>query len=115
MPANRHIKTAAAVALSLGVIAAPAASAHIPPPDPYCANCSSTVAHSPGSPVGAPGSPVGAQPTIVHVEPKSGFDWLDAGVGVAGGIALSIAGVGGALAFSQRRERGTQESTAAFN
>jgi hypothetical protein len=37
--------------------------------------------------------------------PKSGFDWGDAGIG--GGLALTLIGVGGAVAASQRRNRRT--------
>jgi hypothetical protein len=49
-----------------------------------------------------------SQPTIVRVSaPASGFDWGDAGIGAAGGFALSMIGVGGALATSQRRGRRT--------
>jgi hypothetical protein len=36
---------------------------------------------------------------------NSGFDWGDAGIGAAGGLALSMVGLGGALAVSQRRTR----------
>jgi hypothetical protein len=32
--------------------------------------------------------------TIVRVSDRSGFDWADAGVGAAGGAALSMLGVG---------------------
>jgi hypothetical protein len=39
-----------------------------------------------------------------HV-PQSGFDWGDAGIGAAGGLALSMIAVGGAFAVSQRRSR----------
>ena len=43
---------------------------------------------------------------VVRVEaPASGFDWGDAGIGAAGGFALSMIGLGGALALSQRRTR----------
>jgi hypothetical protein len=38
--------------------------------------------------------------------PSSGFDWGDAGIGAAGGLALAMLGLGGALAVSsQRRAR----------
>ena len=39
-----------------------------------------------------------------HV-PQNGFDWGDAGIGAAGGLALSMIAVGGAFAVSQRRSR----------
>jgi hypothetical protein len=46
-------------------------------------------------------------PSIVRVSPASGgFDWGDAGIGAAGGFALSMLGIGGALVLTQRRTRG---------
>lgn len=52
------------------------------------------------------GATPAAAPTIVHVTaPSGGFDWGDAGIGAAGGIALSILGIGSALAASGRRTR----------
>jgi hypothetical protein len=89
MLAKQHLKTAAAITLAAGAIAAPAASAHSPPPDPTCPRCCSPA----------------AEPTIVHLDSNSGFDWLDAGIGAAGGVAISIAAVGGVLIISQRRGR----------
>jgi hypothetical protein len=48
-------------------------------------------------------------PTIVRLSPASGgFDWGDAGVGAAGGFALSMLGIGGVLATTQRRARRNQ-------
>ena len=35
--------------------------------------------------------------------PDGGFDWGDAGIGAAGGFALSMLGLGGALVVSQSR------------
>ena len=37
--------------------------------------------------------------------PQSGFDWGDAGLGAAGGMALFVIAAGGAFAVSQRRSR----------
>jgi guanyl-specific ribonuclease Sa len=43
---------------------------------------------------------------VVRVQaPGGGFDWGDAGIGAAGGFALSMIGIGGALVVSQRRTR----------
>jgi hypothetical protein len=88
-------KTTAAAALALSAIAAPAAAAHPLPPDP--------VYHPP-----KPG------PTIVRVStPTSrGFDWGDAGIGAAGGLALATLGIGGGLAIAQGRERRSGTSAA---
>jgi hypothetical protein len=42
-------------------------------------------------------------PTIVRITtPDGGFDWRDAGIGAAGGFALSMIGIGGALVASGR-------------
>ena len=48
---------------------------------------------------------------IVYVS-GSGFDWGDAGIGAAGGVALALLGVGGALAISQHRPQRTRRTTA---
>ena len=48
-----------------------------------------------------------APPAVARVQaPQSGFDWGDAGIGAAG-LALSVIGLGGAFAVSQRRSRRT--------
>jgi hypothetical protein len=85
---NQRLKTTAALALAVGAAAAPAASAKIPRPDPV-------------------EYPVPTRPTIVRVKvpTSSGFDWGDAGIGAAGGLALAMLGIGGGLAISQRHER----------
>ena len=58
-------------------------------------------------------TPVDAPATIVRVStPSSGFDWGDAGIGAAGGLALSMLGLAGALMLSQRRERRSSRSAA---
>jgi hypothetical protein len=49
-----------------------------------------------------------AAPTVVRVvDGASGFDWVDAAIGAAGGIALSMLGLGGARGVSQYRTRHT--------
>ncbi|MFZ1993376.1 MAG: hypothetical protein WAU75_04645 [Solirubrobacteraceae bacterium] len=51
---------------------------------------------------------VSGLPPLVRLQaPGNGFDWGDAGIGAAGGVALSLIGLGGALAVSQRRTRHT--------
>ena len=42
---------------------------------------------------------------VVATAHDGGFDWGDAGIGAAGGFALSMIGIGGALVVSQRRTR----------
>ena len=87
MPHNRPLKTTAALTAAVALAAAAPAGAR--PIDLR-------------TPAGAP-SPTPA-PTIVHLTaPSGGFDWGDAGIGAAGGVALSILGLGSALAASGRR------------
>ena len=72
-------------------------------------------------PAGSPGmrtqatAPPPSQPTIVRVSAPAGFEWGDAGIGAAGGIALSMIGLGGALAVSQHRTDRTRGSAAPTN
>jgi hypothetical protein len=51
-----------------------------------------------------------AAPVVRVTSPSTGFDWGDAGIGAAGGIALSMIGLGGALAVSQNRGRRTRRT-----
>ena len=54
----------------------------------------------------------GPAPTIVRVTPRAdGFDWGDAGIGAAGGLALSAIALGVGLAVSEHRARRTRHST----
>lgn len=52
-----------------------------------------------------------SQPAVRIETAKSGFDWGDAGIGAAGGVALAMLGLGGALAVSQRRPRRSRQTT----
>jgi hypothetical protein len=53
-----------------------------------------------------------APQAVVRVKtPQSGFDWGDAGIGAAGGIALAMFGVGGALVISRQRPRPARHTT----
>ena len=85
---NRQLKTAAALALALSAIAPAAATAKPVGADPVQPTSSYT-------------------PPIVRViAPQSGFDWGDAGTGAAGGLAITVLGLGGALVItSERRTR----------
>jgi hypothetical protein len=80
---TRHIKHATALALALGATVPAAGSAKPIGPDP---------------------TPFTAQTTpIVRVTvPATGFDWADAGIGAAGGLAITLLGVGAVLTVSQR-------------
>jgi hypothetical protein len=58
------------------------------------------------SPAAARTVTAGPSPTIVRVTaPSRGFDWGDAGIGAAGGFALSMIAIGGALVVSGQRTR----------
>lgn len=95
-----------ALALALGTSAAPALAV----PFNLNANGSEVPAVSPSMPIPVT-KPTGAHstaPTIVRVTaPTSGFDWGDAGIGAAGGFALTLVALGGGLAISQNRSRRT--------
>src|SRR5437763_14032464 len=57
-------------------------------------------------PSSSPQSPVNTAPPSARASTaSSAFDWGDAGIGAAGGLAISIVGIGGVLALSQRRTR----------
>ena len=43
-----------------------------------------------------------ARATVVRVSDHGGFDWADAGIGAAGGVALSMLAVGLVLLVSAR-------------
>ena len=95
LPAQ-HVKKATALALTLGAIVPAAVAAKPVGPDP--------------APFTAPTTP------IVHITtPNSGFDWTDAGIGAAGGLAITMLGVGGALVLSQRRAHHPHRPTAPTN
>ena len=88
---------------------------HAPQPPPQEGHRPRTRArrHRPGhrhrQPVGP--DPAGASftipqtPVVRITTPASGFDWGDAGIGAAGGLALAILGVGGGLVISHQRPR----------
>ena len=53
-----------------------------------------------------------APQSVVRVQtPHSGFDWGDAGIGAAGGLALAMLGVGGGLVISRQRLRRARPTT----
>jgi hypothetical protein len=49
---------------------------------------------------------------VVRVQaPQGGFDWGDAGIGAAGGLALAMLGIGGGLVISRQRPRRARPTT----
>jgi hypothetical protein len=94
------------VALALGASAAPALAGTFD----LNANGSYVPAGSPSMRIQAtkPTGTISTAPPIVRITtPNAGFDWGDAGIGAAGGFALSLIAVGGALAIAQSRSRST--------
>ena len=119
---HRTTATAAAI-LSLVAANAPAAGARLADLAPadtqapavvYSRPDKSMVYSGPDEPMlptsataGGDFSAPAAPPVVARVQaPQSGFDWGDAGIGAAG-LALSVIGIGGAFAVSQRRSRRT--------
>jgi hypothetical protein len=51
------------------------------------------------------GVPAPTQTTVRVIAPTSGFDWADAGIGAAAGLAISLIAIGGALALTRRHDR----------
>lgn len=93
MLTNHSVKRTAA--LTVAIALATAAPAGARPIDSYGpASASQTQVSS---------VPASSTPTIVQA--GGGFDWGDAGIGAAGGVALSILGIGSALTISGRRSR----------
>jgi hypothetical protein len=85
---KHHTTKATALALAIAALAPAAASAKPVGPDP------------------AGGSyPPLTTPIVQVTAPAGGFDWGDAGIGAAGGLAITMLGVGAALTVSQRRPR----------
>ena len=57
-----------------------------------------------------------APQAVVRIHaPQSGFDWGDAGIGAAGGLALALLGVGGGLVISHQRPLRTRTTTSLPN
>jgi len=90
---NQHLKNATALALALGAIVPATATARPVGPDPS------------GASLATPQTPV-----VRITTPASGFDWGDAGIGAAGGLALAMLGVGG-LVISHHRPRPARHTT----
>jgi hypothetical protein len=98
MTSKHRITSSAIVALAVALSATPALADQFD----ITANGSYVPAGSPALTQTAAAS----TPTIVRINtPAGGFDWADAGIGAAGGFALSMIGIGSALVVSQRRTR----------
>lgn len=126
MLTHLSIKRATALALTLGAITAVPASAMPnqssgPAPAPSAsqtagvagggAQLSPRLAHGYGEPRSQATSTRTSHATTTHPHiisggpADSGFNWGDAGIGAAGGLALSLLVLGGAAATTRRRPR----------
>ena len=115
---TQHRITSGTVALARGAGAAPAGAwvsnlnaqgsdvpALMPKTQPLSASSPSPLA-GPLAFAHGTSAPMKVAPAIVRVTaPSDGFDWGDAGIGAAGGFALSMIGIGTALVVTQRRTR----------
>ena len=80
-------------------------------PRSFTAALAATLALSPAPAIAEQDSPEHDSPraraTVVRVSDDGGFDWADAGIGAAGGVALSMLGVGLVLLVSARSRPST--------
>ena len=112
MTTTHRITTTTAVILALTAAGAPTATATVSATTP-----TTTTDQTPASVYDRPDksmipvtTPASAPQAVIRIQtPPNGFDWGDAGIGAAGGLALATIGLGGALVVSQRprRSRGT--------
>ena len=92
----RNTLAALALTISLLTLAATTAGARPPGPDPQ------------------PLPNASPAPTIVHVSTPSGFDWGDAAIGAAAGLAISLIAVGATFTIARHREHGVGASGSAI-
>jgi hypothetical protein len=108
MTTIHRISIGLALTLALAVIAAPAFART------FELNANGSYVPSGSASVRATQPSHSARPpaVIVRVAGPSGFDWGDAGIGAAGGLALAMVGLGGWVAVSQSRTRRTSRTNA---
>ena len=113
MSKSHRITTIAAAVLALAAAGTPAATAGSPDAAVATATRPAPAIYSRQDksiiPVASRSTSADAsmQQAVVRIQtPPSGFDWGDAAIGAAGGLALALIAVGGALVVSQRRGRG---------
>lgn len=114
MISTHRTTTTAAVILSLAAAGAPTATATVTDTNPATTanQPPATVYSRPDKSMIRVTTPGSAPQAVVRITtPPNGFDWGDAGIGAAGGLALAMIGVGGALVVSQRRPRRTRQTT----
>jgi hypothetical protein len=91
---DHHLKKATALGLALGALLPATATAK--PTGPDTTGASYTIPQT---------------PVVRVITPASGFDWGDAGIGAAGGLAIAMLAVGGGLLISDQRPRRTRTTT----
>lgn len=114
MISARRTTTTAAVILSLAAAGAPAATATVSATNPATTanRPPATVYSRPDKSIIRVTTPASApQPVVRITTPPNGFAWGDAGIGAAGGLALAMLGVGGALVITHQRPRRTRHTT----
>jgi hypothetical protein len=113
MTTNHRIATGIVVTLALA-IAAPASAT---PWDPNSRDPVVPIRAAPEPAMVAPAPSRGGRESVVVrlTTERSGFDWGDAGIGAAGGTAVALLGVGGALVISERKAQRTRPSAAQPN
>ncbi|MFZ1993568.1 MAG: hypothetical protein WAU75_05615 [Solirubrobacteraceae bacterium] len=110
MTTTHRITMTALLILSLAAAGAPVASARAVRVEPASVATPTPTAYSRQDKSLISATTLTSTPTTTG---NSGFDWLDAAIGAAGGIALSMLGLGGAHGVSQYRTR--SQHTAALS
>jgi hypothetical protein len=108
MTTIHRISAVLALTLALAVLAAPAFARTFD----LTANGSYVPSGAATTQGTKPSHSVSPPAVIVRVAAPSGFDWGDAGIGAAGGLALAMVGLGGTVAVSQSRARRTRGTKA---
>lgn len=109
----KYRRATAVIFAALSLAATAAASASATPWDPNSRDPAIPLRPAPEPAMVAPApTNVGSAPVVVRVTTTRGFDWSDAAIGAAGGIALSMLAVGGFLAASQGQPRPTARTKA---
>jgi hypothetical protein len=118
MTPTHRITTTVAVVLSLAAAGAPTAAARDRGRSPVANQAAAVYSRQDKSLIpittphrDSPSDGITRQAVVRIQAPPTGFDWGDAGIGAAGGVALALLGLGGALAISQRRPRRSHQTT----
>ena len=111
MTPTHRIATGIVATLALAT-AAPAAAT---PWNPNSTDPSIPIRPAPEPAMIAPAPTHAGNGAVVVITERNGFDWGDAGIGAAGGTALALLGVGGALVLTARTPQRTRRSAAQPN